>query len=31
MQPVYNNNFTFHIPGMDEGLWLMGGEGAGDM
>jgi hypothetical protein len=26
-----SNNSTFYIPGIDEGLWLMGGEAEGDM
>jgi len=26
-----SNNSTFYIPGIDEGLWLMGGEADGDM
>jgi hypothetical protein len=28
---VNSNNSTFYIPGIDEGLWLMGGEAEGDM
>jgi hypothetical protein len=26
-----SNNSIFYIPGIDEGLWLMGGEAEGDM
>jgi len=26
-----SNNSAFYIPGIDEGLWLMGGEADGDM